>query len=226
MLPITTTSWPRFARANWQGLWNTVANDDYAAMTTLWFTISGIAFLGLGLLARRSVITTGEVPAETGWLLLVMGIPISRASLQRHRPPTTDRERAPAPGSPAEDAIVAKFVRAYESADLDALVALLTDDVFMSMPPLPLEYQGRDVVARFCAAVFGVGRRLDFVPTRANGQPAFGTYLRALVHTDRSAFDKCAQRRRGCDADCRLRARPARLVPHWGLSATPSGTRR
>jgi hypothetical protein len=53
-------------------------------MTTLWFTISGIAFLGLGLLARRSVITTGEVPAETGWLLLVMGIPISRASLQRH----------------------------------------------------------------------------------------------------------------------------------------------
>ena len=103
----------------------------------------------------------------------------ARASLQRHRPPTTDHERAPAPGSPAEDAIVAKFVRAYESADLDALVALLTDDVFMSMPPLPLEYQGRDVVARFCAAVFGVGRRLDFVPTRANGQPAFGTYLRA-----------------------------------------------
>jgi hypothetical protein len=46
-------------------------------MTTLWFTISGIAFLGLGLLARRSVITTGEVPAETGWILLVMGIPIS-----------------------------------------------------------------------------------------------------------------------------------------------------
>ena len=74
---------------------------------------------------------------------------------------------------------MAKFVRAYESADLDALVALLTDDVFMSMPPMPFEYEGRDVVARFCASIFGAGRRFDLVPTRANGQPAFGAYLRA-----------------------------------------------
>ncbi len=72
---------------------------------------------------------------------------------------------------------MAKFVSAYESADLGALVALLTDDVFMSMPPLPLEYEGRDVVARFCASIFGAGRRFDLVPTRANGQPAFGAYL-------------------------------------------------
>src|SRR5260370_156383 len=85
----------------------------------------------------------------------------------------------PAAGSPSEDAIVAKFVRAYESADLDAVVALLTDDVFVSMPPMPLEYEGRDVVARFCASLFGAGRRFDLVPTRANGQPAFGVYLRA-----------------------------------------------
>jgi RNA polymerase sigma-70 factor (ECF subfamily) len=74
---------------------------------------------------------------------------------------------------------VAKFVSAYESADLDALVALLTDDVFMSMPPMPFEYEGRDIVARFCASLFGAGRRFDLVPTRANGQPAFGAYLRA-----------------------------------------------
>ena len=70
---------------------------------------------------------------------------------------------------------MAKFVRAYESADLDALVALLTDDVFISMPPMPLEYEGRDVVARFCGSIFGAGRRFDLVPTRANGQPAFGS---------------------------------------------------
>ena len=85
----------------------------------------------------------------------------------------------PAPGSPSEDAMVAKFVRAWESADLDALVALVTDDVFVSMPPMPLEYGGRDVVARFCASLFRSGRRFDLVPTRANGQPAFGAYLRA-----------------------------------------------
>ena len=103
----------------------------------------------------------------------------ARATLQRRRSPTADREPPPASDSPSEDAIVAKFVRAYESADLDALVTLLTDDVFISMPPMPFEYEGRDVVARFCASIFGSGRRFDLVQTRANGQPAFGAYLRA-----------------------------------------------
>jgi RNA polymerase sigma-70 factor (ECF subfamily) len=103
----------------------------------------------------------------------------ARASLQRRQPPAARHQPAPAPGSPAEEALVAGFVRAWESADLDALVAMLTDDVFMSMPPMPFEYQGRDVVARFCASLFGAGRRFDLVPARANGQPAFGAYLRA-----------------------------------------------
>jgi RNA polymerase sigma-70 factor (ECF subfamily) len=103
----------------------------------------------------------------------------ARASLQQRRQPAAGREPPPASGSPSEDAIVARFARAWESADLDALVALLTDDVFISMPPMPFEYQGRDVVARFCASLFGAGRRFDLVPTRANGQPAFGAYLRA-----------------------------------------------
>jgi RNA polymerase sigma-70 factor (TIGR02960 family) len=107
----------------------------------------------------------------------------ARASLQRHRPPGADREPPPAAGSPAEDATVAKFVSAYESADLDTLVALLTDDVFVSMPPMPFEYEGRDPVARFCVSLFGAGRRFDLVPTRANGQPAFGAYLRAPTGT-------------------------------------------
>jgi len=74
---------------------------------------------------------------------------------------------------------VARFVDAWESADLEALVALLTDDAFVSMPPMPFEYEGRDVVARFCASILRSGRRFDLVPTRANGQPAFGAYLRA-----------------------------------------------
>jgi RNA polymerase sigma-70 factor (TIGR02960 family) len=101
----------------------------------------------------------------------------ARASLQRrqlaagHQPP-------PAAGSPAEDAIVATFARAWESADLDALVALLTGDVFIAMPPEPFGYQGRELVARYCARQFAAGRRFDLVPARANGQPAFGAYLR------------------------------------------------
>jgi RNA polymerase sigma-70 factor (TIGR02960 family) len=103
----------------------------------------------------------------------------ARASLQRRQPPTGEREPAPAPDSTAEQALVAEFVRAYEAGDPDALVALLTDDVFLSMPPIPLEYQGRGVVARVFAGIFGSGRRVDLVPTRANGQPAFGAYLRS-----------------------------------------------
>src|SRR5262249_7736756 len=82
--------------------------------------------------------------------------PLNRARAGRHRqiPPTTDRDPPPAAGSPSEDAIAAKFARAWESADLDALVALLTHDVVASMPPMPFEYQGRDVVARFCSSIF------------------------------------------------------------------------
>jgi RNA polymerase sigma-70 factor (TIGR02960 family) len=103
----------------------------------------------------------------------------ARAGMQRHPHGGVDREPAPAPDSAAERATVAEFVRAYESGDLDALVALLTDDVFLSMPPLPLEYEGIDVVSRFYGLMIGSGRRFDLVPTRANGQPAFGAYLRA-----------------------------------------------
>ncbi len=101
----------------------------------------------------------------------------ARASLQRRRPAAVDPEPPPAKDSAAEDAIVAKFVNAYESADLDALVALLTDDVFVSMPPMPLEYVGREVASQFFARIFGAGRRFELVRTRANGQPAFGAYL-------------------------------------------------
>jgi RNA polymerase sigma-70 factor (ECF subfamily) len=101
----------------------------------------------------------------------------ARASLQR-RQPAAGHQPPPAASSPAEDAIVAKFARAWESADLDALVALLTDDVFIAMPPEPFGYEGRDLVARYWARQFGAGRRFDLVPTRANGQPAFGAYLR------------------------------------------------
>ncbi|GIG55994.1 RNA polymerase sigma factor [Longispora fulva] len=102
----------------------------------------------------------------------------ARRSLQDRHPLTGDREPPPASGSPAEEAVVAEFVRAYQSADLDALVALLTDDVFMSMPPMPFEYEGRDAVAGFCALILGSGRAFELVPTRANGQPAFGAYVR------------------------------------------------
>jgi RNA polymerase sigma-70 factor (TIGR02960 family) len=103
----------------------------------------------------------------------------ARASLRRRQQSTADHEPPPAANSHAEDAIVARFVRAYQAADLDAVVALLTDDVFISMPPMPFEFEGKDAAARFCGTIFSAGRRFDLLPTRANGQPAFGSYLHA-----------------------------------------------
>jgi RNA polymerase sigma-70 factor (TIGR02960 family) len=103
----------------------------------------------------------------------------ARASLQRRLPTTEEREPPPAPGSPAEDALVAEIVRAYESGHIDRLVPLLTVDVCVSMPPIPLEYQGRDAAARFFASVSQQRRTFDLVPTRANGQLAFGVYVRS-----------------------------------------------
>lgn len=101
-----------------------------------------------------------------------------KSALKRARAALATRKAAPPPGSAVEERVVAQFVAAWQSADVDALVGLLTDDVFMSMPPMPFEYEGVDAVARFCRAIFGAGRRFDLVPTRANGQPAFGAYVR------------------------------------------------
>jgi RNA polymerase sigma-70 factor (TIGR02960 family) len=102
----------------------------------------------------------------------------ARAGLEMKPPSGGDRLPAPAADSPSEAAIVARFVAAYESSDLDALIALLTDDVFISMPPLPFEYEGCEPASRFFASIFRSGRKFELLPTRANGQPAVGVYLR------------------------------------------------
>jgi Sigma-70, region 4 len=105
-----------------------------------------------------------------------------RTSLQRRQPASRDREPPPIAESPAEQALVAKFVRAYESADLDALVALLTDDVFMSMPPMPLEYEGREVVARFCALLSALAASTTSCrPARTVSRRSGSTYMPLAV---------------------------------------------
>jgi RNA polymerase sigma-70 factor (TIGR02960 family) len=103
----------------------------------------------------------------------------ARATLADRLPPAGERDLAPKPGSPEEQDLVARFVSAMEAGDVDRLIGLLTEDVCVSMPPLPFEYQGRDVVGRFFSTVILGGRVYDLVPTRANGQLAFGAYLRS-----------------------------------------------
>ena len=100
----------------------------------------------------------------------------ARASLETRR--DRDRERARPPRSPRERELVGRFADAVESGDVDGVVSLLTDDAWLTMPPQPFEYQGHAAIAGFLhdrAALRGAPLRL--VPTRANGQPAFGCYL-------------------------------------------------
>ena len=68
---------------------------------------------------------------------------------------------------------------AFEAADVDGIVALLADDAWFTMPPLPLECQGRDLAARFLrATAFRPDWTARLIPAWANRQPAFGFYAR------------------------------------------------
>jgi RNA polymerase sigma-70 factor (TIGR02960 family) len=101
----------------------------------------------------------------------------ARATL-RDRRLDADRERAPQPNSASERRLVGRFADAVESGDIDEIVAVLTDDARLTMPPQPLEYQGHEAIAAFLrqrGELRGVPLRV--VPTRANTQPAFGCYL-------------------------------------------------
>ena len=74
-----------------------------------------------------------------------------------------------------EDAVARRFAEAFTAGDVGAVVALLTDDAWLSMPPAPHEYHGRHAVADFLRAgmAHADGRSLTLRPTRANTQPAF-----------------------------------------------------
>ncbi|MEZ0111052.1 RNA polymerase sigma factor (sigma-70 family) [Catenulispora sp. EB89] len=82
------------------------------------------------------------------------------------------------PDSAAEHRLVARFTDALERGDINALIDLFVTDVRLSMPPAMLEYRGIESARRIlAAAAFRPGRTYRVVPTRANGQPAFGLYL-------------------------------------------------
>jgi RNA polymerase sigma-70 factor (TIGR02960 family) len=107
----------------------------------------------------------------------------ARAAFESRLPAAT-RERAPLPNSKREREIVGRFAETVENGDIDAMVELLTDDAWLTMPPLPHAYQGPDTIGSFLR---GAEQRraapLRLVPTRANTQPAFGCYL-PLPDTD------------------------------------------
>jgi RNA polymerase sigma-70 factor (ECF subfamily) len=103
------------------------------------------------------------------------------SALKRARTTLESRPQAeapPQPDSPAEHELVEALAAAFEANDVDGIVALLADDVRLSMPPLPLEFIGREEARRFYAIVAARPGRRRLVQTRANGQPALAFYSR------------------------------------------------
>jgi RNA polymerase sigma-70 factor (TIGR02960 family) len=99
----------------------------------------------------------------------------ARASLSERTPVQSQQSTLAALGDAAQRALVAKLVAAWERADVPALVGMLTADVRLTMPPLPIWLDGVEMVRRFLAErIFATPWRL--VPSTVNGQLAFAAY--------------------------------------------------
>src|ERR1700750_1458354 len=138
-------------------------------------------------------------------------------------PPAAARPLPPRPDSPGERALVDRFPRAYQGGDVAGVVALLTEDIAVTMPPLPLEYHGREPVARLLAPTGPrPARRTRTVPTRANGQPAFGLYARdpqaGIFHAAGLLVLTLSR-----DSICAMIGLDTSVLPQFGLPRTLPG---
>lgn len=151
------------------------AHQESVAAVELAF-VAGLAHLPprqAAALVLRDVLdfSTAEVAGLLDTTPTVVKGLVQRARAAVGRPP-------PRPAAAAEQELAGRFAAAYVAGDVDGVVALLTDDVWLAMPPAPHEYLGRAAVAEFLRASFGArDRRVELVPTTAaGGCPAFGVY--------------------------------------------------
>jgi RNA polymerase sigma-70 factor (TIGR02960 family) len=128
----------------------------------------------LGFSARETADALESTPEA-----VAMTLSRARAALRPHTPGASARECAGRVGTAAEAALVRRFTAALVAHDVDAVVALLAEDVRVSMPPLPAVWQGRETAARFLTeVVFLLVPEARFVTTHANRQPALAVYTR------------------------------------------------
>lgn len=103
----------------------------------------------------------------------------ARSTLKlRYKSPTTQRIE---PTGKSLDRLLEGYLRAWETADIEAIVAMLTEDATFPMPPLAAWYQGRGAIRAFISATSLAGQaagRWRLRPVRANGVPAFAFYVR------------------------------------------------
>jgi RNA polymerase sigma-70 factor (ECF subfamily) len=129
------------------------------------------------VLVLREVLefSAAEVAAQLGTT-----VPAVNSTLQRARAAlgaAGDPGDVAEPDDPQVRAVIDRYVRAFEAADVPALVRLLTDAAVLEMPPVPLWYRGSEDYGRFMDRVFRM-RGAGWAMTRltANGQPALAAY--------------------------------------------------
>jgi RNA polymerase sigma-70 factor (TIGR02960 family) len=168
----------------------------------------------------------GYPAAQAADMLAVSEVSVNSA-LQRARGtlaaqlPASGRDSAPAPRSARERELTSRFADAFEAADTDRIVALLTDDAWLTMPPEPLEYQGHAAIAEFFGTRSWWGiRPARLVATRANNQPAFGFYG-ADPHTPIACAHSLVVLTLAADKICAItRFGDNKLFSHFGLPRT------
>src|SRR5579864_9533027 len=136
--------------------------------------------------AQRAILLLREVldwPASEVAEWLNLSVPAVNSALQRARRTLQQLHmflEAPfALASPQLQTLLDRYVALWEQADIPGLVALLREDAWFTMPPIPVWFQGRAAIAtRLSTNIFTPGRQWRLLPTRANGSPAFGLYRR------------------------------------------------
>jgi RNA polymerase sigma-70 factor (TIGR02960 family) len=165
--------------------------------------------------------TAGEVADMLDTSPVSVNSTLQRARATLDQRVAIPRERAPVPSSAAERELITRFAEAFEQGDVDTLVTMLTDDVLITMPPEPLEYEGIDAVAGFLRDRLGAGaRERQVVPTRANGQPAFAYYLRDAHASVARNFGVFVITLRGDRIAALTRFADTGFLPHFGLPRT------
>jgi RNA polymerase sigma-70 factor, ECF subfamily len=107
-------------------------------------------------------------------------VPAVNSALQRARAAlagTGGMDEVAEPDDAGTRAVIDRYVRAFEAADVPGLVRLLADEAVLEMPPVPLWYRGRRDYGLFMGRVFGMrGSGWAMRPLAANGQPALAAY--------------------------------------------------